>query len=589
MTGIALAVLSLLAAPAPPKKIAVVAVGQDANAAGALQRSLEGALARQGATLASSSEIAAQVPAAHDAPASFPAAEKAVAEAQNAYFANETGKEGAALKAAAQEVDAHPEIPISLRMRYYVTAIAINLKLNRPALADDAARQMLGLGAQKPPDLDDFPPAVAELLEATRTKVAQIARVKLDVTTVPANATLSVDGVDREAETRSLSLRPGRHVISARAAGYAPVSAFVDTAMASVTVALPLRVAFEALPGRDLSAADRHTLEQLAQAGNADFVVAATTLAQGKILASVWPRGATRVATDEANSADAASEWILRTVAKIDAAKTAAAPSPTPGPAIATHRPPAHEQPSEGSGTAAIHTDTEAALAFSDLGRSLAGSTKSIYSVQLNGAGPRLRAGVRTDSGLMADVEVLYLDILTTIDAKDSTKTPRQAKPGSFLAADLGAGYAFLRNDHASLGAALLGGFEQFSTGDLPTERVFSGWSAAHAGAELRGAYDTGNVLLSVHAGAFVPLSWKEAKADTSGTAPSASPVPRARVGVIWRPSAAGKVSLGADAAFEARHVSFSSSPVDGNLKAGSNAKLDENDLRAAIVFRYAL
>lgn len=583
MTGlVAAAVVAFLA----PHRIAVVALGSDPTATGALQRDLESALAHDAlvvpaATFAPGLPL---VPAAAESP-EIAALSKKIAEAKNAYFDADFTGASKALDSIASEVDSREQLPTKDRVLFDLTKLAV-LQSNNGSKSDiDAfARKAVAIGGPAPADLALFPSSVGQLYHAT---FAGMTPVPVSIT-APPHATVKVDDVPRPAK---FTLLQGRHVLSVGGPGFATVTRFLEVGPSRIEESVPLALALPPQlasmnPGASIAGSE-HLLDRIAEQAGSEGLVLARAEA-GSVRTAVWWRGATSATSVEASSIAASVPGLSRILAK-GPPRPVAMRGTDPNP------------PGGGHGRGAPTTLERGALAFDldggvvveQLGRSVTGTPASagaskIYSVALTGAGPRLRAAA-TWNHVVGRASVSFIDYLTSIDAQN-LPPPNDTKTvagGTFLRAGLAAGYRLggARENEPSLG--LLVGAEQttYSIGDAGGNHVFSGWQALWLTAGLEGELPVGSTRFHGSLGIASPMGWAESKKGTSGELKSAALAPRAAIGASF--NVRESADLGAELFFEQRNVTFKGDVLAAYQPAYSDAKLAETEMGLTITMRF--
>lgn len=274
------------AATAAPKRIAVVATGDDAFAAGELQRELEKRLAATvtGYTIRPTADVALRIgapKAAAPSPTPDPAAAALLEQAIGAYYDAQYVK-ALDLFAQTQGLNENTDAPVSRRTEVLLWRVAVFLGLNDLTQAQTEALAALTLNPELKVDpSSEIPPSVSQQLDKVRTSPT-FKLLTVIVNGLPATASLSVDG--RLVPSR-FKVLAGRHKIVASSNNRRDVTREVDiTADTAVTISLPpalppeLEPVVTAFAQADKKALEPAEIATLAQKLDAEWVVFATTV-----------------------------------------------------------------------------------------------------------------------------------------------------------------------------------------------------------------------------------------------------------------------------------------------------------------------
>lgn len=553
VVGVVLITSSALAAEDPtdararasgePPRVALVVVGPDAKAAGALTRSLEGRLVAlpQLRLRTSEQSVALLAPAeAGEIAASDPlgvrVSEKLPQIARSFY--DEKLDDALATLTAAEAARSRSALA-RLRLLLWRAAI-LDAKKDKPG-AEAAARAALALAPDVEADARIHPPELQELLHQLKPNVGRSA--SLAVVAYPPGAVVRVD--DRLSEGR-VSLTPGRHLVVVTSRGYRPVEAAVTvTGDATVTLALP--VAYGADSGLTAFAqggADAAVVE-LARKLEVESVVVVTTAPADALRVNVWgrtPAASVPAATfaDDAAGQAALADWIESRFKP----EIARAPDLRDWTWTATGGP-----------------------VFAARQRSLSADGEG-FNASFAGFGPGL--SLRAAPGrwrLEADASLVTF-ALGSFETAFPDGTRASAGGGSTTAFRAAGGFAFGsgrsgREDRAEIAPFLAGAWERHAADDVADERGILGFLPSHERFSFAAGVQAGFPLGKIGSGparftaraAVVPLSsWRESPNGSSGRGAQADPGFEGGAAFTWEP---GRWILAAQAQGEFRTVRF--------------------------------
>ena len=556
---------------AEPPRVALVVVGADAKAAGALTRSLEGRLvalpqlrlrtSEQGIALlapAESGEIAASDPLGVRVSEKLPQIARS--------FYDEKLDDALATLNAAEAVRGRSALA---RLRLLMWRAAILDAKKDKAGSEAAAKEALALAPDVEADARIHPPELRELLTRLKPNIGRSA--SLAVVAYPPGAVVRVD--DRLAEGR-VSLSPGKHLVVVTSRGYRPLEALVNvTGDATVTLALPVVYGSDAGLAAYAEGGTDAAVVVLARKLEVESVVVVATDPGKALRANVWgrmPAAPVPAATfkDDAAGQAALADWIEARFKP----EIARAPdlrswtwTATGGPVFAARQ---RSLPSGGKGFNA---------SFAGFGPGLA--------VRASPGRWRIEGGASLVTYALGSFETAFPD-----------GTSARAGGGSTSAVRAAGGYAFGsgrsgREDRSEIAPFLAGAWERHSADDVADERGLLGFLPSHERASLAAGVQAGFPLGKIGNGparlsarvAVVPLStWRESPSGSSGRDPMPDTGFEGAAGVTWEP---GRWILAAQAEGEFRTVRFQGEadlPADPALRG---SRLREGTQQFSVTF----
>ena len=527
-----------------PPRVALVVVGSEAKAAGALTRSLEGRLVALPQLRLRTSEqgVAVLAPAgAGDVPASDPlgvrVSEKLPMIARAFY--DEKLDDALATLTAAEAVKGRSALG---RLRLLLWRAAILGAKGDKAGAESAAKEAMALAPDVEADPRTHPPELGELLDGLKTKVGRSA--SLAVVAYPPGAVVRID--DRLAEGR-VALTPGKHLVVVTSRGYRPVEAVVNvTGDATVTLSLPVSYGTSETPlGAYAEAGADLAVAELAKKLEVESVVVVATDPGKSLRANVWGRTPAAPVpaatfTDDAAGQAALADWIEARFKP----EIARAPDLRSWTWIATGGP-----------------------VFAARQRSL-GSGREGYDASFGGFGPGI--SLRASPGRWrVDVDASLVSYaLGSFEAAFPDGTTTTVGGGSTTSVRAGGGFAFGsgrsgREDRAEIAPFAAVAWERHEADDVTDERGALGFLPSHerlaiatgiqAGVPL-GKLGSGPLRFAARAAVVPASTWRETPNGSSGRDPRPDPGFEGAAALRWEP---GRWMLSAQIAGEYRTVGF--------------------------------
>ena len=582
---------------ASPPRVGVVTVGEDAAAAGDLQRAIELRLsASRKAEVVGAAEIAAVLPAGpgSTAPATRPldpAVQKEAAsllrEATDAYYQDRAAIALDRLGALAALHERAAAFPVADRVRMRLWRTAVFLALRDTAQAEAEALTALNLDPDLVVDLNEFRPSVRDAVERVRARGLRAATIV--VPGLPSGATLELDGRPVTPPFKALS---GRHELTARAPGRRDVKRIFEAGSSDLSVPMYLPVATDGPTETALTALAtssqppreaREVAERIASRLDLDWLIVAvgrTNDARGIALSSDGDVfHASPVASGNAAYANLAAWFDQRILAEPAVAATPR-PTRTPGPVQAG--------PGGVVGSRALAITANGGLVWSSRNRRLSGDGGSGFDVSFGGVGPR----VTVDASLgapFAHVEAAWITYgISTLDVTlpDGSKSDVDGGTTTFARLQAGWRHAFTPGEPdagPSVYAALGGSWESHAANDVRQPGsgdlgLLASYQRTAVEVALGGRMPLNAPLSPAISGGLVvaPTStWSETPSNTSGRKPSPAFAFGWSLGVAAKPSDRLTVSL--DYTGSMRSIAFegtAKAPLDPAL---TDPTLDES------------
>lgn len=568
----------LFAAP----RVGVVVVGEDAGAAGDLQRAIELRLsANKKFEIAGANELGAALPPAPPRPSGArpidPALQKEAAgllqEATDAYYQDRAAfalERLGALQALQERTQA---FPITERVRILLWRTAVFLALKDDAQAETEALAALTLIPDVKVDLNEFRPSVKDAVDRVRARGFRT--VTVVVSGLPPGGILELD--DRPV-TAPFKASAGKHRLSARAPGRREVVRTFDASSdLSIPMSLPFAMdaateasflALSSLP--EPTKEQRHPADLVASRLKLDWIVIASAGTEARAIA-LSPK--TYHAAPPSTALNLAA-WIEERMSAGVAAIAVATPMATPR-AVRTPRPP------RPPGSASLALAAAGGLAWTTRDRSFDGKDGGGFQTSFAGVGPRVTVDASYGSPF-AHVEAAWINYgISTLDVTLPDGSSKSVSGGTTTLARLHAGWrqafgARGEPDAApSVYAALGGSFETHAATDVKDPSagnlgLLTSYSRTAVEVALGGRYPLGGSLRpAISAGVIVaPTStWSESPANTSGKNPETGPAFGWHLGVAATP--VSRLTIALEYAGSMRSVELSgtaTAPVDPAL-----------------------
>lgn len=586
MTTVCAALLGSLLLSAPPR-VGVVAVGEDAGAAGELQRTIELRLsASRKVAVAGASDIGTALVPGPQSPASAsrqidPALRKEAAsllqEATDAYYEDRAAVALDRLAALAALQDRTNVFPASDRVRLLLWRTAVFLALKDQTSAEAEALTALSINPDLKVDLNEFRPSVKEAVDRVRER--GLRTVTVVVSGLPPGAQLELD--DRLV-TAPFRATLGRHRLIARAPGRREVIRVFDaTSDVSIPMSLPVstdaatEAVLVAIAGDDdLSREQRNLTEGIISRLKLDYLVVARPDGNAARATIVNEKGSA-IAAPEGNAATVAA-WIESKVLGDASGNVAAVTTPAVSATPRATPPPRVRRPRERS---ALALAASGGLLWSSRSRTLSGKTGGDFETSFGGVGPR----VVVDASLgapFARVEAAWIDYgISTLDVTMPDGSSKEVTGGSTTMGRLIAGWRQSfgggEPDAApSVWAGIGGSFESHGATDVADDSgdlgLLTSYSRTAVEIAAGGRYPFGGSMQpAISAGVIVaPVStWSESPADTSGTDPAPGLALGWNLGVAFQ--ATSKIGVSVEYGGAMRSVAFKGAaapPVDPTI-----------------------
>lgn len=541
-------------------RVAIVVVGDDAAAAGALQRELEHALVTPGIALRTSSVLASKLVVARPPAPSGPSdqakadAAKLLEDAKNAYYDDASAQaldRLAKLEALQESSGGFPNIQ---RVEMRLWRVAVFLALKDEQQADDEALTALSIEPDVKIDLKELPPSVKD--EVDKVRATRLRVIAVIVSGLPPVAEVKVDGRSVPSRFRAAV---GHHKLSVYSPGRIELTKEFDaTADVSIFLPLPLAIPDEAAKALTAAVSDGEGAAvppaPAAAAPAPDPLASlASRLGVDWIAAVVTRSGATPDARALVVSASGATAWRGKAVPLGASATRALADQIGPNLRAAIEK---AKRSAEASRVAELqeigwHYAPSASLAVAARYRSLEGGGQSVKEL-FAGTGPAL--AIEAVNGKLRLFGALSWVTYgpSKLDVTFDDGSSRSVDGGATLSARLGAGFrnALSRNGYADgpsirYGLALL--VDEHSGHDVTTAAggklgLLPSWTRIAPEIGVGGRMPFGTLALAADVGVAPVGLWVDSPAKVYGSSSTASTAIAWRVSGTW--GDAGRLQL---------------------------------------------
>lgn len=521
-----LLVPALAPAAESPARAAVIVVGPDGVATGALQSSLEAALAPAASSafvVVPSFELAPRIGTRAGTPES-PKAAQMIEEGRKLFYDGQNEEALDRLSKAA----ALPDAPPRERIRASLHRAVVLQTMNDERRLNEALTEVLRLDPHHAVSVDEFPPGLRDLVEALK-RVTRTVTVKVSAVAPGAEATL--DGRPFAAD-RTIEATPGKHELAVRAPGFRRLATDVTVPPGATTldvVAPALPIAFVTAQESTLSAlaarkpvSDPAFTAKLAAAAKVDALVIVSLF--GAVPEALVVRGDRREGKTFADAeARAIADWAAGAVRRL---------KPVPG------GPFAGPQRTLSAGSTVLAWD-----------RTVSGGGADDVTLSMGGAGATV-SGLISGERLAGQFDVAAVTFaMSSMEATLPGDGRATGTGGGYLHASARGGYGVLRLAPADvwvwagLDAERYGSPQTLAALRLP---LFVSWAAVSPAAGVEAQWRPVPSISAVTAvsvlggGAYV-----EGPADTTGSRPEIGVSPGARIAVRWAASSRWRVDAG--------------------------------------------